>query len=328
MLLIQDEEQLQKLVPVAYTYKFEDFQIYERRAAEEILIPEISEEYWEYFLARYEQNALNAHEEKLYTWFSEVLAIYAIYLSIPEKNVAIEDGGITRLDNDTHKAAYRYQIQELRESLVNQAFKALEKALRYLEKHWREPEFNLWARSEQCTRIKKSFVVSPKDFEDYVELRFPRYEFNRMKAHIRRLELERVKPIVRPSLWKRLVQFREQSAEGAVFQERHLPVVEYLKGAVCNFAYAELMRKKGYHNKLDSLGLSFAHEESKDEPLSPEWIERVARPYEWEGKRYLQKLQKYLTKNKDNLPLFRQDYEKECNSGMFDQKPDDNLLLL
>jgi len=117
------------------------------------------------------------------------LALYALYLGIDEFSVSISNQGIQVIENDTHKAAPQYKVQNLKETWMRRAHTLLDVALAHLEEHKEDfPGF-----SPQDPDL---FIKSAADFNQFVDIRSSRRVFLALKPIVASIEKKYIKPTV------------------------------------------------------------------------------------------------------------------------------------
>ena len=117
------------------------------------------------------------------------LALYALYLGIDEFAVSISNQGIQVIENDTHKAAPQYKVQNLKETWMRRAHTLLDVALAHLEANKADfPGF-----SPQDPDL---FIKSAADFSQFVDIRSSRRVFLALKPILASIEKKYIKPTV------------------------------------------------------------------------------------------------------------------------------------
>jgi len=117
------------------------------------------------------------------------LALYALYLGIDEFAVSISNQGIQVIENDTHKAAPQYKVQNLKETWMRRAHTLLDVALAHLEANKADfPGF-----SPQDPDL---FIKSAADFNQFVDIRSSRRVFLALKPIVASIEKKYIKPTV------------------------------------------------------------------------------------------------------------------------------------
>lgn len=309
-MIIRDTSQIRKHVPAANTFSFGDFKIYERRAAQRLLEPTIGKKAWQAFLKRAENNILTDLDKKVLPYIEELLSRYAMYLAVPEKAVQMTDSGLAQVNNEQLKAAYKYQTENFLASLAEASFEALESILQHFEEHYKAPEYIDWRNSRQCTQLKNSWLRHTEEFLEFIELPFPRYDFQRMKRYIKEFTDTRIKPTLRPSLFAEL---EKSLFHGVTPKDVYLPIFPLVRECLANYAYAKLLSQKTYHQNLNHIGLSFPEAQGADkEQFTQGWLKMVSKPYQDAAEAYEEELRVYLMENRKKMPRFDNDLKKEC----------------
>ena len=139
------------------------------------------------------------------TLLRKPLALYALYLGIDEFAVSITSQGIQVVENDTHKPAPQYKVQNLKETWMRRAHTLLDLALLHLEAN--ASDFPTFSPSNPDL-----FIKSASEFNKYVDIRSSRRVFLTLIPTIRSVESKYIKHTLSNSYFDSLKQAVQASS--------------------------------------------------------------------------------------------------------------------
>ena len=124
----------------------------------------------------------------------ECISCFAMYLYIPRAELLMSDAGIRRAENDSFKSAYKYQVQNLRNSYLTTAYAAQERLLSFIEAN--NTSFLEWKNSPERTQYNTLLIRSGAEFALYYSnMRYPQRMFRMLAPIMGSVEELHVTPV-------------------------------------------------------------------------------------------------------------------------------------
>ena len=168
---------------------------------------------------------------------AEANLAYASYL--PLAQLQIDDAGIRIASDENNKTAFQWQIDDLKELLLETGFSAIEDALGLLDEY--KSDFPLWASSAAYTYNKELLLNSAADFDRYYSIAGSRRTFLALVPIIRREEHFSLEPVLSADFCTAL---RTEIQSGSISAETQL-VLKLLHPALANLTAAEAVGELG-----------------------------------------------------------------------------------
>jgi hypothetical protein len=151
-------------------------------AEETYIIPAIGQTLYESLNSAYndEPPTLAPIEQDLLLKIQKPLAAHAYLDDLGLIHAQIGDAGVRRTTTDNMPAAYRWEVDEVKNALANRAFQGMESLLKYLEKY--KAQFPDWTASEAFKRRTRYLIKSGYDFSDQFTLYHPLRTYNALLA--------------------------------------------------------------------------------------------------------------------------------------------------
>lgn len=178
--LNKTKEDLQSYVSTAFNFTFEVVKPYVKRAEREYiknLIGDTLYDAWSTTAPTDDDNVT-----KVYQLFREASANLAINLYVPVGSVNISDAGIMTISNQTTKPAEWWQVRDLRRSLINLGFSAIDEALKIMEQN--PSEFSDWNDTEGYTIFKELITTKTQDFQRHFNISNSRLTFIALRPYL------------------------------------------------------------------------------------------------------------------------------------------------
>lgn len=147
-------------------------------AEETYIIPAIGQTLYDNLNDSYnaDPSELTSIEQDLVKKIQKPLAAFAYLDDIGLIHARITDAGIRRTTTDNMPAAYRWEVDEVKNALYNRAYQGLESMLTFLEKY--KDQFVDWTTSEAYKRRTKYLIKNGYDFSDQFTLYHPLRTYN------------------------------------------------------------------------------------------------------------------------------------------------------
>lgn len=161
----------------------------------------------------------------------EALGPLSVYMYIPRAEAQLTDGGIRRVnETETQAGAYKYQVNNLRDSYLNDGLDALESLLEFLEQN--KTQFPGWMDSQEEREYNSLFIRSGAEFNELYTLSRPQLLYRRIRPMIRTVE----EMILEKRLGETYKSLKEKQQNDIAFSEEEKPVVHRLKKAIANLS--------------------------------------------------------------------------------------------
>lgn len=108
------------------------------------------------------ETTLNAAHIALLEKCRRIIAPYLCYYYAPVADGALTDAGFRRMETNTHKTAYQYQLKNYMEANLKMAENATEALLSFLEANI--TDYTTWHDSEQFEEYRKLFIKTGTEF--------------------------------------------------------------------------------------------------------------------------------------------------------------------
>ncbi len=145
-------------------------------AEETYIIPVIGQGLYDDIQAKYDTNNLTTLEQGLLERIQKPLAAYAYYDDMPLHNAIITDAGVRQFDSENMPGAHRWQVNQLRDTLLSRALQGIESLYGFLEAN--AVNFSLWTASDAYARRRRFLIRSAMDFNDQYNVYHPFRTYN------------------------------------------------------------------------------------------------------------------------------------------------------
>lgn len=152
-----------------------------RQAHLKYLAPVISQTLLDDLDEKHTDNAATGKDAKLIEKLQHALASLTLYLYAPITEVSLSDEGIRRGHSEQQPGAFKYQVQEYREAVLDRGFEALEDAIRYLIAN--AGDFTLWTESKEYASMRLLFIQTGDELAElYTGVKYPRRLFMLLRS--------------------------------------------------------------------------------------------------------------------------------------------------
>lgn len=304
-------EDYKKYVSVNGNFKFEEISVYLNDINGTILSTYLGDTFLEELKTAFNNavsfDALTGKQKVLIGMLRESTSRFALIGWMPLGQVSIDQAGIRIAKGEHHATAFQWQIKDIKEQLNELGFNALDRALLYLEKNLND--FNTYKTSDEYKENTSLFVSSAKEFAKHCSpFKNSCINFIKIRSIIKTVEDFSIKSTILPDYFNDL---KTKIAAGEVLGANAKIIVEMIKPALVNLTVAlavnELAASLTPQNYLvfDNTGGRETIDNQKQAGEAA--LNRIATAAANKGKTYLDILAKYIEKNKDNYPLFKND---------------------
>ena len=208
------------------------------------LLPVLGPEFLERLLKAYSDDSVEEWQPPVIALIQAVSGNLALVDATDSLMVQVGNGGITTQSDSNRKAAFQWQIAELKRSAARRGFAALDQLLALLESKIDDGNFAEWAASDAAKSAAELFVNTAAEFSREVNIRGSRATFQALIPLIRKVERFTLRPLLGTAFFdelKELIVDREL-AQPEHAAERTL-ITEYIRPALTHLVKAQALRE-------------------------------------------------------------------------------------
>lgn len=233
------------------------------------------------------------------------LAWFVYYELLRTGQIQLGDAGIKETNTEQTVQVRQWVMDDALKSAHQKADRFSDFLLEYLEKN--KASYPLWYNSEAATIFKTAFIPTTTEFEKYQRISKSRRLFKIVAQEFELVDIRYIIPTICQELYDEL---KTQIAADTLTADNKI-LLGYIKKVVAPFA---LKQSIPYINiNVEVGGLKFYKEDTgikKSEQASDEAIDFFVKSLDTKGQDYVRQLKKFLLKNLDTYPLFR---DSTCN---------------
>ena len=176
--LIKSVDDIKKYVSVNKNIAWESIQPYITQADRKYIKPLIGDLIYD----DYAETEPTGTELKVYKLLCEASSNLAWFIYLPLASVNVGDNGISVSSGEHYQAADWRQLNDLRRSLLDAGFQALDEALKIMEAN--EDDFLPWPETEGYTIFKELFVKRTDTFNRWFNIGNSRRTFTALRSYM------------------------------------------------------------------------------------------------------------------------------------------------
>jgi hypothetical protein len=273
------------------------------KAARKFIIPMIGQDIYDEMITAY-TGTPNPQQAALIKEIQRSLAPFSVYMYIPEAEVTFNDSGIMRAEGQHQKTAYAKQVQQLRESMIEGGYDALEDLIAFLETN--KADYPTWVNSPEYTLNKSHLLNDAKTFSQYYLLKQGRQTYKVLFPTLKDVELFYIIPQIGQDYYDELLD----QILNANLTAENKKVLEWIQAAVANFTISEGIKKQWV--VFTDRGVVFSEHStaSNYSMIKTGMVDQVSlkiRQADDAGNRYLSRVITYMDDNIDDYPTYRDD---------------------
>lgn len=249
-MLFKSTADLQQYTEVNSHVNFASLQSSIRRAEKELLVPVVGIPFLADIDTKYNANVLSVAEANLLKVLQAALAPYAMSLYIPKAEVNVTDGGVRRMETDTAKTAFQYQVTALKKAYEAEAASAVEYLVEYLELN--KADFPAWTASEAFLKYRGLFIKTGGQFNEYFPTATPWRNFLFLRPLIADIEQSLIAAQLGDAFFVALKAKEKTIAPDYTPEEQQL--LQLIKKAVAHKTIAEAIARQVV--RIDGNGIS------------------------------------------------------------------------
>jgi len=161
----------------------------------------------------------------------------ALYEYAPIGAVQFSDTGISRVENEHHKTAYKYQEFNWRMQMLTQGYEALELMLKFLEAN--QADYANWVAGSGYARNKALFLNYASEFREAYSKNVTRYVFEVLRPLIEDVE----DFAIRSTLPKQFYDALKAQILAKNISAADAKVIALIRKAIANFVIEEAIQR-------------------------------------------------------------------------------------
>lgn len=297
-MLIKTIDEIKQSVAVNAGLDINTISAFIKAAERNYLKPAIGRQLYQLIDEAYNTNSLTSDEQDLLPLLQDVVSQFAIYLGLPQLEIQISDGAVTRIEADNTKTAYKYQTLSLRDSLFDGAYESLEFLLDYLEGH--QNAFPLWETSDERAEMNSLLVRSGREMKQFCSsIRQPQRTYMAVASMMHTIEDLTLDDLIGDTF----TELKDKQTAGTL-TDIEKPVVKALKKGIVNLTMGKAMLQLEMRvdatdgvtivgNRVDST----RGEDSNRSTADPKRVNSLAAQFNTVGTAYLDVATKLLNKS-------------------------------
>ncbi|WP_299755292.1 DUF6712 family protein [uncultured Pontibacter sp.] len=283
-------EDLKKRIGVTATAKaLELYQADFFQVQDDILRVSFGEDFYLDLSQKYNEGLATEKQLELVAILLDAIVPMAQGNLLPLQALQISDRGVHIVSNANEKTPFEHQIKAAQASFAHKGFQAIERALRFLERHIDHPDFELWATSEACTLFRQHTISNAEEFQNGYSIGNSRRTYMALLPTVRKVEDFYLETALGGDFWYEL---KEQLKDRDVHPDNLYLLNRFIRPAVALLTVAAALEEGGYTFKTDAFLLS-----DSAEPVDAAILNSKRAKAEKDGKAYLSKLTNYLNAN-------------------------------
>jgi hypothetical protein len=221
----------------------------------------------------------------------EALANLGLLECLPLNQLQVSDGGVFLMSGG--KSPFQWQINELKTSLRNKGYNALEAVLAYLDEH--VDDFPAWASSVAAVEARVLLIPSATEFTRHYDINGSRLTYQAFLSIIRKVERFQLEAVIGAEYLREL---KAQLVAGTLTPDNRDVLDDYLRPALAHLVVAKAVGEVGLSFNGANIELNIfrpdnANEREADAGLD-ELLKRKASQAAEDAQGYLTKLRRHL----------------------------------
>ena len=244
-------------------------------------------------LSAYINNTLNERQQELLPYVQKPLANFAIWQHVNQGGVIVSNSGVT-LTTERDKQAFQWQQIKLEQSLLNQAYFALDALISYLNTN--KDLFPTWAAQSNYAQSRDFFINTTHDFDKWVDIRGNYRTLVAMRPIMRNIEASIIKSTLSQDFYNHL---KSQIKGSSATADEQLVINEFIQPAIASLTIAKAIKQLQFNITADGAfihGIKAVSTSNIQEINAPDAEQRdtYATLYQKQGEQWLNDLTDYL----------------------------------
>jgi hypothetical protein len=199
--LISTLGEVQEHVPVAMTSSFSVVAPYLVSAERTYIRKLIGEAQYSALAGACESNPVDEMAEALDTC-RQVITNLGYYLAMPVLSVSVSDAGVQINTSENTKNAFQWQVEDLKDSLIELGFLGIENLLELLDAN--PDTFSEYHESAEYADLHNSLIISASDFDRHYDIGGSQFVFSCLTRIMKRVEAQTIERALGKSLYAEL----------------------------------------------------------------------------------------------------------------------------
>jgi len=235
------------------------------------------------------------------TCCQNIISNLGYYLGLPVISLSIGSSGIQINSNENTKNAFQWQVNDLKDALMNLGFTAIESLLELLDS--KTDKFSEYAASDQRKAAHSLLITSATDFNQYYEIASSRYVYKNLAYIMKRVEDQTVKRLLGADFFESI---KSDADPGDQMKEL---INSYLKPGIALLTIAKGVTERIVSFQDGSVTVNFKGKtENMSESLAPTsaQIAETVEPLVADAHVFLQDGLDFIIANPDDFPDYVQ----------------------
>ena len=297
-------EELRKFIPVSSASDFDTIAPHISNAERDYLIPVIGQKTYDDLQLLYsgnfpfsgsssgESTIVKEKWDNLLSLVQSSVAHIAFWIGYDLINSYVTDDGFKRIEAEKVKSLYKYQEDNLKKYFRTNGFNGLDTVLQYLEDNI--SVFPMFAKSDQYTVLKSSFIPNTAVFNKIVFIANSRLTFLRMMPHMQLIEETEIRLVMGEIA---LAEIKDELAKTTP-NPIMMAIVPIIQKAIAYLSSAMLMEESGA-DLLDnglyfSQTIAISNNDTEKKPAAADRIGALVQRNRNVGNAYLDQIRGYL----------------------------------
>lgn len=208
-------------------------------AERKFIVPVVGQATFDAIAETYNNGAgtLETADDDLLRELRKPLAAFAMLLYIPHGQTLISPSGIRIANTDTHKTAFKWQIDQLMDEYLELASNRKEELIKWLFSN--KASYTTYAASDEFKSNHQSLVNYASDFEKTHPIKSSRATLDTIFPALRDIETLQVKEAISENYFNELITKIRASSLNADDKI----ILPWLQSAICKLAVAEAIKR-------------------------------------------------------------------------------------
>jgi hypothetical protein len=245
-------------------------------------------------------------QKKLLLLCRNIIGSYLCYYYAPKAEVKLSDAGVRRMENDTAKSAYQYQVTNFRAQHLREGEQHCETLLSFLDEN--KSDYPDWVDSKAFAKFKLLFIKSASEFNDIYTTASPFRNFFAMRFKMVDVEIQIIKQAITAPLFG--VLKGKDLAAPDTFTEAENELLSYLKKAIAYYTVAFALPYLAV--RFDENGITITSEQGRSTndnlgkigDAGDVKISNLIRRCTEDGRQWLQTASTFINDNLSEFPTF------------------------
>lgn len=244
------------------------------------------------------------------------LANLAYWLHIPAGAVLMSDGGIHQLSNDNQKSASEARIEDLKESVAQAGFDALDNLLEFLEEN--KSEYTEWIDTPGYTVFHELFISTAKEFSIHYNINNSRRTFLALRHIIKHVQETHVKKVLGDDLYDEILEQLTDDGSSEALTDENQTLLNFIRPAMAYLTIADATAELPLDFRGNGIMLHSTESTMENarviKPAELARLQTIETKSTQKGNDYLKRLELWLNANAADYPLYTAPSDDSSNT--------------